>query len=73
MYESEGEAMKHEVLAMKMSRGRQKITINGIVAEMPLPDWCIGIMFVFESKKAARAYYGNDVNLIRIKTQEEKP
>jgi hypothetical protein len=39
-----------------------------------LPDGCLGTMFAFESKKAAKAYYKGlkDENIILIKRINEK-
>ncbi len=61
--------MKHEVLAMRIHSGTA--TVNGIEAKMCLPEGCTGIAFVFESKKAAREWWGKDVPLIRVERERE--
>ena len=56
--------MKHPVIALKKHSGEVKIM--GERTRMILPPGCIGICFVFETKKAARKYWGNDIEMIRI-------
>lgn len=66
MDEAEGSEMKHEVIAMKKHPG--VVSIDGIRTQnMKLPEGCTGILFVFESKKASKAYWGKDVEMVRIK------
>ena len=36
-----------------------------------LPEGCTGIMFVFESKRMARQYFGPDAKLLRIEMPYE--
>ncbi len=61
--------MKHKVITMKIQP--PIVTIEGIQVKMKLPEGCLGICFVFESKKTARAYMGKDVPLLRIEYDEE--
>ena len=62
--------MKHKVICMKLHDG--SVNLEGTRLNMKLPDGCIGLLFVFESKKAARAYYGTDVSMHQVEL-EEKP
>ncbi len=39
--------------------------------KLTLPEGCIGIMFVFESKKAARKWQGPKASLIRIDLEKK--
>ena len=45
------------------------ITLDGEKTEIELPDKCIGIMFVFKTKTAARKYWGKNVELIQIESE----
>ena len=56
--------MKHKVICMKLHDG--SVHLEGTRLNMKLPDGCIGLLFVFESKKAARAYYGKDVSMHQV-------
>ena len=38
-------------------------TEDGKKEKVELPDGCVGIMLAFKTKKAARAYYGKDIEL----------
>jgi len=59
--------MKHKVVAMREHSG----AVSGGV-EIKLPAGCTGILFCFESKKAAREYWGRDVKLERIETSKTR-
>ena len=61
--------MKQPVIAMRLHRGYVKIDTypDSIEVQMGLPKGCGGILFVFESKKAARDYWGKDTELMPIK------
>jgi len=56
--------MKHTVIALKLHSG--SIRVYDEISQMKLPDGCIGICFAFESKKAARKYWGYDVPMVRF-------
>jgi len=62
--------VSQQVIAMRKHSG--EILVNGIESRLPLPKGCTGILFCFESKKAAREYYGKDVELIEIKEIKEQ-
>ena len=57
--------MKQPVIALKLHPG--EVSIQGTHTNLKLPEGCIGICFAFESKKAARKWWGKDVPMIRIK------
>ena len=56
--------MKHPVIALKLHSGAIKLYDE--ISQMRLPDGCIGICFAFESKTAAREFWGKDVPMARI-------
>ena len=56
--------MKHKVVALRAVHLKW-------TSEEDLPDGCICVMFCFESKKTARAYFGNDTHLVRIYDRDE--
>jgi len=61
--------VKHKVIAMKVHDGESQIVENEERSNpipMKLPNGCTGILFVFETKKAAREYWGNDTELLRV-------
>lgn len=60
--------MKQPVIAMRLHKGNIKINTfpEPMECKIGLPDGCIGILFAFESKKAARAYWGEDTKLSRF-------
>ena len=63
--------MKHPVIAMMLNPG--KMQIDGQEFPIKLPDGCMGLLFMFESKKAARKYWGKDVPFMRAeKVIEDK-
>ena len=41
------------------------------VLNLVLPDGCSGILYVWKSKKAARAFYGNNVACVEIQENEK--
>lgn len=59
--------MKHSVIAMKVHSGA--LSIGGCEVKMKLPKGCDGILFCFESKKAARDFWGKDTPLVRCETE----
>lgn len=59
--------MKQKVLVLKLQKG--DVEVDGRRQKTMLPDGCLGVSFVFESKKAARAYFGKDVPLMDVDTQ----
>lgn len=56
--------MKHQVIALKKHSGMVKV--DGIKFSMKLPTGCIGVLFCFESKKTAKEYWGEDVDLVEF-------
>jgi hypothetical protein len=56
---------KRKYLALKMNLGMVKVMGIGIV-KIDLPEGCDGVMFVFRTKKAARAYLGKDIELVEL-------
>ena len=59
------EAMKKQVIDRRINNGT--VTVNGMTVKATLPDGCVGICFVFESKKAARDFGSKDSDLEEIK------
>ena len=41
-----------------------EVSFGGMSARLGLPDGCVGIMLAFDSKKAARAYYGKKIKFL---------
>lgn len=62
--------MKKTVIALKMHHGQ--VTADGVKTQMKLPPGCLGIMMVFESKKAAREYWGKDIGFAEIEMEKRK-
>ena len=60
--------MKHQVIAMKKHAGGAEI--EGIKFKMELPEGCTGMLLCFESKKAARKYWGEDAELMRFEEEQ---
>ncbi len=56
-----GEGMKQMCVTLSLHSGQ----IEGV--DVVLPDGCKGVLLVFESKKAAREYWGNKVECVRLK------
>ena len=54
--------MKKVQLAMRLGGLFVEGEGNG-KREVELPDGCVGMMLAFKTKKAARAYYGKDIEL----------
>ena len=61
--------MKQPVIAMKQHNGTVDVCGHGF--RMILPKGCTGMLFCFESKKAAREYWGKDVELLRFEVGEK--
>ena len=61
--------MKHQVIALSLQNGC--VVVDGIKTKINLPEGCTGLFFCFESKKAARKYWGKDVDLIRIELKKK--
>jgi hypothetical protein len=57
--------MKQPVISLKLHPGKVSIDGKG-ENKINLPEGCIGVMFCFESKKAAREYWGKNIALVRI-------
>lgn len=62
--------MGHTVIGLAV-QPLEVIGVDGEIEKIELPNGCIGVCYVFESKKAARAYYGKDVKLLRVKGKEK--
>jgi len=60
-------------MCLKRTLDLEPTYVNGIETNIKvrLPDGCIGILTVFESKKAAREYWGKDVKLLPIRIDED--
>lgn len=61
--------MKYQYIAMNISKAPVlDVVVNNIPTEveMGLPDGCTGILYVFKTKKAARAWWGKDIDLIPV-------
>jgi len=63
--------MKKPVIAWRLHSG--DMTFCGTKIKTMLPVGCIGVCFVFESKKAARKYWGKEVSLHEIEIGTKKP
>jgi uncharacterized membrane protein (UPF0127 family) len=63
--------MKQKYIAMQMHNGKMQVGKVPIISTL-LPDGCVGLLFVFSTKKAARAFWGKNVPLVEA-TMEETP
>ena len=54
-------------IAMNLHNGEAKF--GEVDAQFKLPEKCKGILFVFETKAAARKFWGKDVELCEIETK----
>ena len=61
---------KHTVATLLVEKPMVKIEGSPGHHEVKRPDGCLGVLFVFESKKAAYEWYGKKVDTVRI---EKKP
>ncbi len=61
--------MKHQVVALRQHPG--EVAVDGEKIKMKLPEGCSGLMFIFESKKSARKYWGKDVRMVRVGLEKE--
>ena len=59
-----------QVIAMRKHGG--EIKVNAFAAYLSLPEGCTGMLFAFESKKSARAYWGNNVDLLEYKEARDE-
>jgi len=61
-----------QVIAMKKHGG--EVSIGGSDPfKMILPPGCTGMLFAFKSKKSAKAYWGNNVELIEyLEARDER-
>ena len=62
---------RHEVIALrKIVEPKVTGTVTGttqrFTGALELPSGCAGILYAFHTKKAARAFWGEDVELVRI-------
>lgn len=64
-----GGPMKHPVITMR--KHRSGVEIDGKKYRLILPEGCTGLLFCFESKKAARAYWGKDTKLLRFAVDKD--
>ena len=67
----------HEVIALrKIVAPRLSGVVNGtnerFEANLNLPEGCSGILYAFGSKKAARSFFGDDVELVKISSMGVK-
>jgi len=59
-----------KVIALKAHQGQ--ILVDGVKhRNLIFPKGCIGMALVFESKKSARDYWGDKINLLEIKEKKE--
>ena len=61
--------MEHQVIVLKKHSGEVEVAGEEII--MKLPEGCTGILFCFESKKAARKWWGKDTDLIRFEYDKD--
>lgn len=57
---------KHRVIAMQQQPGRIQVVETGQELPLQLPEGCVGILFVFESKKSAHEHFGKDITTVRV-------
>jgi hypothetical protein len=62
--------MKKMCIALKVQNGN--LEIGKVKVQLEFPDGCIGVCLVFESKKKAKEYYGNNINLAEVEYDESK-
>ena len=64
---------KQQVVALKVHTGFVSVS-NGKPIKMKLPDGCQGMLFIFESKKTAREFWGKNCPLmeIELETKDKK-
>lgn len=55
--------MNHQVIAMRKHPG--SIKVGDVETRIALPNGYTGMLFCFESKKAARQFWGKNVELVR--------
>lgn len=62
--------MKQQVIAMKKHTGW--VEEGGVKFKMNLPEGCTGLLFCFESKEAARKYWGKGTRLLEYEPEQKK-
>ena len=55
-------------IPLKLHNG--EIALGSVSAKLKLPKRCIGMLFVFETKKAAIEFMGNDSDIIEVEIKE---
>ena len=65
---------KQKVITTKVEQGYTNAkTALGQQMKIGLPEGCMGLCFVWESKKSAREWYGKkDTPMMEIDTEEDK-
>jgi len=58
------------VLAMRLHDGTISVS-DSLETKLKLPEGCIGILLVFESKKAAKKYCGAKTELVELEFKED--
>ena len=62
--------MKKKVMNLRCSK--PVIEVMGQEVKLPLPKGCLGACWVFESKKSARDFFGEDAdNLVEVRFENE--
>jgi len=64
--------MAKKWMSLRIHRGQTKYVGSDQMANLQLPEGCSGILLVFDTKKAARKFWGETISLepIEIETRE---
>lgn len=70
-YKGGTKQMKKEYLAMKKHSGIMQFADTKHRVNLQLPEGCTGMLFVFKTKKAAREFWGKDIELMEVGKQDD--
>ena len=62
--------MSKRYIALQLHNG--EISVAGGEQKVRLPDKCVGILFVFKTKTAARKYWVRNVKLIELESEAKE-
>jgi hypothetical protein len=60
---------KQYVIALNLQPAA--ISVQGYATKLTLPDGCIGICLLFDSKQSAKKYFGKDCKYIEVERVKE--
>lgn len=67
-----GSIVSKQVVALRLHKGMACVSGGDGPIQITLPQGCVGLLMCFKTKKAARAFWGNEVKMQEFERIEDE-